>query len=344
MARNHTRPRYWKSRGGYYVTVNGTQVLLAKGKKADPVTKNEALRRFHEVLLEKGTPREEKASSLIVSSLVDKYLTEKINRLTPRNSEIIARRYLGLFRASFGKLPLTSLSLPETRQWIESFSSWGSATRSLCAVTILKCLNYHYGLVSHPLKGLAFGYEVPSRGRDASCLITDAIHQQLLLAASSTTTRNVLQTLHDTGARPGEILQATASMYDPRLHALLPTHRKVKQKHRTVFLPASLEETIIRPLCLQYPEGPLFRNTRGLPMRVSRLNAWMLLVREKLGLGPITPYGYRHKFCCDYLLAGGRIAVLARLLGTSIRIIEKHYSHIGDYHDELLEDLRQFRH
>ncbi len=39
-------PRYWPTKNGYYVVVNGQRVCLAKGEEGDPVVVAEAGRRF----------------------------------------------------------------------------------------------------------------------------------------------------------------------------------------------------------------------------------------------------------------------------------------------------------
>ncbi len=344
MARNHTTPRYWKSRGGYFVTVNGTQVLLAKGPKNNPEVKALAREKFREVLAEMPREKKKKESRgvLLVTDVTRDYLLGCLTPATPRNSRVIATRYLDLFRASFGPRPVTTLSVSEVRSWIETFPRWKStATKRLCAVTVLKAFNHVLGRDENPLRGLARGYDVPSRARDATHLITNEIHERLLLAASPTT-KDVLHALNDTGARPGEILQCTAAMYDHRLHALLPRFLKVKHKQRTIYLTPSLEDRV-RLLVEKHPTGPLFKNTRGNPLRPGKLNQWFFWVRKKLNIGPVTPYMYRHRFATDFLLKGGTMSVLCALLGTSMKMIVKYYSHVGEHPEALRAELGRIR-
>lgn len=341
MARNHTKPRYWKSRGGYYVTLHGTQVLLAKGKKDDPEVKRLAKEKFYEVLHGGKTPREGKVVREPSSGeLVEAYLSSFFSTATATNTAIITRRYLQKFLAS----PFSSL-LPQDippvafKEWVELSPTWSSSTRRLCCVTVFKALGRE--ACPKPLRAVCRHYSVPSRARGKVNLITDTVHTALYEAANKTT-KPVLLALHDTGARPNEILQLTAQMYDPHLHAFLPDKLKVKKKHRTIYLTPVLEEVALS-LIFRYPTGPLFCNKYGNPMELSGLQCWFRKKRKLLGLGPVTPYLYRHKFCTDFLLKGGSMVVLASLVGSSVPTLLKHYSHVGEHSQELLEHVRRFR-
>src|SRR5690349_20592160 len=50
MPRRATRPRYWPSKGGYYLTVNKRTWLLARGGRDDPVVLAQAEANARELL------------------------------------------------------------------------------------------------------------------------------------------------------------------------------------------------------------------------------------------------------------------------------------------------------
>lgn len=346
MARNHTHPRYWKSRQGYYVCLDGTQILLARGPKNDPETKALAHQKFYELLASRPSlDRAPREKVYLVQDLLALYLEEHVTPATPTSTRQIRERYLLPFRASFGNLPVSAVTRPAVKDWASQHATWSEATAWLCLKTVLTAFNWglkHHLIKAHNLKGLYRGLQVRSRSESSgTALMTDEIHQQLLLAALPHL-RPVLHFLHDTGARPHEVLRLTAAMYNPALHAFVPHKKKVKSKHRTVYLTDALEQALL-PLMARHPDGLLFRNTRGNRITEHKLSCWFITARERLNFPPVTAYMYRHKYACDFLLNGGRIAVLAQLLGTSIKMIEKHYSHIGDFHDNLLEEVRRFR-
>ena len=82
MPRVHTTPRYFETRKGYYVTLNGKQILLARGSKDDPEVLKEAWLRFREVVI----PNRPSASISII--------TEAEIRAVDRSAERHLRRAL----------------------------------------------------------------------------------------------------------------------------------------------------------------------------------------------------------------------------------------------------------
>src|SRR5262249_7282306 len=85
---------------------------------------------------------------------------------------------------------------------------------------------------------------------------------------------------------------------------------------------------IINLLCERTPEGPLFRGITDQPWTDNAV--WWRLdnLKEKLGLNPkITPYSLRHTSITDMVIAGHPLALVAEVHGTSVQMIERHYSH-----------------
>jgi integrase len=54
-------------------------------------------------------------------------------------------------------------------------------------------------------------------------------------------------------------------------------------------------------------------------------------------------YSYRHTFATRWLLAGGSVKILADLLGTSLKMIERHYGHLDADPAAMRRVLAQFR-
>ncbi len=334
MARKATKPRYWPSRKGWYVVVNSQSICLAKGPKSDPVVRREAEKRFHEVVLQPPSSH----PSQTVDDLFLIYV--------PRDSG--TKRTLQLFQETFGKRKASSLTTREVRSWLDVLATkkgWAEATvwnycnRILKPFTAARLTN---------LKGLASGLDCRSRALDSSYLLTADVHQRLLQYAPRST-RPFLTVLDATGARPSELAHLEAFMYDAHLHAFLPRKfktQKTSKKPRVIFLPPGVETDVILPLLQQRSTGKLFRNKYGKPMVVLHLSNWIGKIKKRYPDLPqgISLYMYRHKFATEFLLNGGSLPVLSQLLGTSVKMLLKHYSHISDlsYAKELRQHLINF--
>ncbi|HYT93482.1 MAG TPA: tyrosine-type recombinase/integrase, partial [Gemmataceae bacterium] len=159
--------------------------------------------------------------------------------------------------------------------------------------------------------------------------------------------------LHATGARPGELLMATATDWNDRLGALVyyaddrrlegeARHKTAgKGKDRRIFFTGEAL-TIMRALVKKHPKGPLWRTRRGTPWNRTNMNASFQVVGERLGIEGLTPYSYRHTYATRWLEKGGSIDDLAALLGNTPAMIRKHYSHICDNVDRLRDLAEKF--
>lgn len=226
--------------------------------------------------------------------------------------------------------------------------SWADST----ALTFLNGLNAAFNwaaksgiITKNPIRGI----EMPSaesRGEEAligeNAAGIEANHR-LILATVPRVYKQICQILKDTGARPGEILAATAADFNPKLGAIVYpkisnrrnraeyfTHKTAaKGKTRCIFLTGE-SLAIVRQLVEQYPEGPLFRSARTKHGRVSKDNLCELFtgLQTKLNMPNLTAYSYRHTFATEMLKAGCDVDSLAEMMGNSPAIIRKHYSHL----------------
>ena len=102
---------------------------------------------------------------------------------------------------------------------------------------------------------------------------------------------------------------------------------------------------IVERLCSKYRTGPLFRSRITRPrkgkssaragLRENALSVIFHRIREKTGLVNVVPYSFRHTFAVRWLRAGKPAIALARVMNTSVVMIERHYGHLGEQHDYL---------
>ncbi len=178
----------------------------------------------------------------------------------------------------------------------------------------------------------------------------------------------LLRILYNTGARPAEVYMATAEEWDPTRQAIVidtadprnigrlknRRHLRRQGRKRIIRIPNSLLP-VMEKLMKDHPEGPLFRTEEGRPWqsadkvakRFKSLVNTVNMVAAKQGQVPpvrpaVTLYGLRHSYVTRFIKGGGEVMVLCELLNTSLDMIQKHYSHLFDEHDTLLNAVNRF--
>jgi integrase len=161
----------------------------------------------------------------------------------------------------------------------------------------------------------------------------------------------LLRLLHHTGARPGELLHATAADWDDALGAFVYpakdepekaegfTHKTARKgKDRHVFVSDPELRDAIRRLCKKYPDGPILRNLYGRPWSDSAMCARLDALKQKLGLNPkITAYSYRHTSITNMMLKGLSWGLIAESHGTSVEMLQKFYGHLDGHAGEMAD-------
>jgi integrase len=157
-------------------------------------------------------------------------------------------------------------------------------------------------------------------------LYLDIKQRRALLKGASGALRDLIKAAAVTGARAGELVKAKRSQFDDRTKSMTFTG---KTGSRTVPLsPAAL--TLFKRLAKGKEPGDLLLvRDDGLPWAHSD---WDELVRDaatvaKLPAG-VCLYTLRHSWITTALLGGLATLDVARLVGTSVMMIEKHYGHL----------------
>ena len=83
------------------------------------------------------------------------------------------------------------------------------------------------------------------------------------------------------------------------------------------------------------PDDSVFTQSNGSPWNKDRLNERFSKVRERAGVRTeITIYSFRDLWISEALMAGNDIATVAKMAGTSIKMIEQVYGHFRNEHFE----------
>ena len=157
-------------------------------------------------------------------------------------------------------------------------------------------------------------------------LYLDLKQRRALVKACDGALRDLIEAAALTGARPGELTKALRSQFDARTGSV---RFDGKTGSRTVPLSPAAIDLFKRLAKGKLPAANLLTRDDGKPWLHSH---WHRLVRDatkkaKLPNGVVL-YTLRHSWITEALLAGMATLDVARLTGTSLKMIEEHYGHL----------------
>jgi integrase len=168
---------------------------------------------------------------------------------------------------------------------------------------------------------------IPNADRPRT-LYLDREERERLIAQAPTDLAEFLGLLARVPLRPGAAAQLTVRDYDRSLGALVIRHDK-SGINRQIALPPEICSYIERLCQNKLPSAPLLVRANG--ARWDK-DAWKGPFKEAARLSELpsetTCYAIRHSVITDLMNLGFDAMTVARLSGTSIMMIEKHYGHL----------------
>jgi len=168
-------------------------------------------------------------------------------------------------------------------------------------------------------------------------IFLDIDQRRALLAAAATipcpptaepggALRDLIEAAALTGARPGELVGLPRSAFDSRTKAV---RFRGKAGERTVPLSPPALVLFARFAKSKLPAAPLLTRDDGKAWNASDWDEALRAAAKaaKLPAGTVL-YSLRHSFITEALLGGMATLEVARLVGTSLAMIEKHYGHL----------------
>jgi len=357
--------RYFESRGAYYTQINGAQQHLATGPDDGPSgpTYKAAVAKFSELvnnLCDAHKPR-----AYTVGEIVVEFLGHIQGKRAPA-TVALRRKQLRAFAAVHGDRTAASLRHCDLSNFLSGRKAVPGRGRvrgaGLAANTVrgfYASLSACFRWASKPGVGLLAsnplaGFECPSktsRGREA--VLTPDQHSEVL-RRTHPADRGLVVCLENTGARPGELLAASAAAWDDRQGALVYhedatrgagefRHKGAGRGKTRVILFTGEALALVRGLVALYPTGPLFRTRRGKPISLRAVNKRFERTGQRCGIPGLTAYCYRHTLATRWLLAGRSVDQLAALLGNTPAVLREHYSHLLADVPSLRSELEDFR-
>lgn len=143
--------------------------------------------------------------------------------------------------------------------------------------------------------------------------------------------------LMDTGMRVGECLMIDVKSIDFHERTIfLPAYNTKGKKDRYVFFSGDMAVILkewVRYKDIYYESDYLFVTNKCNPVSIGGFESNFKKYCDRIGLEGITPHTLRNNFGRRFLMAGGDIFTLSRILGhSSVRVTEKAYAElrVGD--------------
>jgi integrase len=379
MPRTPKEPKYFPSRGGWYIQLQKQQILLARGPKGDKEVEAEAWRQFHAHMTTNNALAD--GDRAVIGGLCERYLRWVRDNRSPRSLRK-RKNALQSFLDHVGKIRVCDLRKHHLDAWLARMAEprtdgrmkkvvrWGPTTRRIAIEAVQAMLNWAVGrgiVTKNPVAR----FERPGVvRRGLHCVVTEEQHRLLLGRAGRRKHKGfalLLTALYETGARPGEVRCVEASHYNPKVGArgawvidADPAQQEgnnklaYRGKRRVIYLTGNLKAAV-EELNARYPSGAIFRNEWDEPFTEDTLSNRFFRTRELINDDfarqgkpkpipeEVTLYGYRHQFVTEWLTQGKPAAHLAALLGTSVTMIEKHYSHLTENSAAISRELLAFK-
>lgn len=230
-------------------------------------------------------------------------------------------------------------------------------TERLYKAVVLACLNWAASrkvklIPANPIKGLL---DLPVGGSRGGDTVWPAEVYETVLKVANPAFATVVRILAWTGARPSTICKVQARHYLPELKVWdvedLYRDRKSKRKYvRRIWLSPQVMELVER-LNREYPEGPIFRNSKGEPWTPDTLGVYLYQLQHKFSETKklawpegLCLYGLRHTFATGFIREHpDKLEYLRELLGhKDLEMIRSHYGHLFDEHRAMHEVLEGF--
>jgi len=327
-------PWYRKANQTWYVTVNGRQVNLGKDKQAanaeykrivrerglnvstDDCTLHELISAYWAWYKEEREPITVETRRHLAQGLKD--FTTPTKRATDVTPHIIR---------TFIRKKTKSVS-PSTKAkniaFFKAMFNWGRKEKLISVDPI--------AAMDKPAEVVREEYLPPSKFRE------------VILAPKIQEFQDLLTFMLDTGCRPREIVKLRADMYDAEnsRFVFLIRESKGKKEKRIIYLTPTTKRIADR-LVNKWPDGPIFRNSRGAPYDRHSINSSFRRLKEKLGIPELCATVLRHSFAHYRLTSGQDSATVAKLLGhKDTRMLMRRYGHLeeGDFLKEQAAAIR----
>ena len=267
----HFPKPFWRSaRNAWFVEINGKQQNLGPDRE-------EAFRKYHEMMAMKVP-----VPTGSVIETIDRYLSWCQEHRAPDTFEWYRWR-LQMFCKHIPK----TLSVGQLRhfhidEWLKTRPDWASGTKHGMARAVMRAMRWakKKGYIDFDP---VCEYEKPKAGK-RTLVILPRTFSEIFELAGCKEFQDLLMFTWETAARPQETLAAEARHVDlpnGRLY-FPPEESKGDEWPRIIYFSETAKEIAVR-LMDQNPDGPIFRNSEGLPWSTDAVNCAFQRLQLRLG-------------------------------------------------------------
>jgi integrase len=328
------RPASVRNKAGWWVTEAGGK--LHKLGRVDAMSREGAMSALSWILQgnTKASPKDG-----TVADLVAKYLAwVQVNRSDRLHAE--SKRHLERFTDHVGAdTPATAVDADHLESWTSALLAAGHDP--LYARKHATSLRTAYNRARkarwtpkdyRPFDGVD-GVRVEPKALLESDLPTADEVRRLFLHANDATMRDFLLIFHATGARTHELCQARVGDFQRQGRTIvLSRHKRSRTMRtptpRTIVLNPVAYGIVSRRCEGRAADAPIFTTRRGTAYTSGVLDHRFATLRKRAKVRmDISLYSFRHLYISDCLQAGLDVLLVAKLAGTSAKMIECVYGH-----------------
>jgi len=252
---------------------------------------------------------------------------------TAHDSELRFKRTI--YDNPIGRLPLAKVTQKRIEDWRGELAVAGQGRKALSPASLNRTLTALKAALNYAVtrryvsadRAIEWGMVKPFRVDNRRELFLDLAQRRALLEKASGGARDLIEAVMLTGARAGELTGAKRSQFDARTASMTFVGKTGK---RSVPLSQPAIALFKRLAADKLPAANLFTRDDGKPWAPSD---WDKLVRSAASAaklpGGVCLYTLRHSFITEAITGGLSPLDVARLVGTSLVMIDKHYGHLA---------------
>ena len=308
------KPYYRRQTKSYYCSINGKQISLGKDRES-------AFQRFHELMASRDALTGSFSTLYDLSQAYLDWCEENRKPRTYKNHLL----YLESFIGSVGKrLKIGQLRQHHLTKWLEG-KTWGDTSRNDAISIVQRMINW--AIEEGYLRSTPIPKVKKPRRRRREVVYTSEQFKQIRKHARGSLA-DYLDFLWWTGCRPkeGRIVEARHVHDDV---VIFPADESKGETDARMIILIPSAKNIVHRLIKQYPEGPIFRNSKARAWTKDSIKCRLTRIGEKVGFRVIA-YGIRHSFATNGLLRNVDPVSLSHLMGhKDARMVSQVYSHLA---------------
>lgn len=234
-------------------------------------------------------PKKARVSVKAFAVVADNFLKWLTNNRSPATYEWYRYR-IERFCLRWPDLVAADIRPLHVQQWVDSYSVLSQTSRRNYVRSVKRCVKWATQQGYLPTDPVA-SMEVPGAESKDVC-ISPAEFEELCSYIRDETFLDLVRVAFESGCRPQEILRVEARHFDAKngRWVLPPKEAKGKKKPRIVYLSA-FGQQVTEKLCKLFPEGKLFRNTKGKARTTDAVNCGFLRLQIRIGKDQIKKQG-----------------------------------------------------